>query len=158
MGEFPSGQRGQTVNLLSVTSVVRIHLPPPKISGIRVDTGYFFVGVGFEQDGGQQAAKNMPAACFLVRGLESTFPHQKCPVSVWIPDVFSWGWIRTGRRPAGRKKHAGGMFFSPRTRIHLPPPRRSALRFRGKSQSSDWFLLCPLHGAFFSKRKRRFAF
>ena len=29
MGEFPSGQRGQTVNLLSVTSVVRIHLPPP---------------------------------------------------------------------------------------------------------------------------------
>ena len=29
MGEFPSGQRGQTVNLLSMTSVVRIHLPPP---------------------------------------------------------------------------------------------------------------------------------
>ena len=27
MGEFPSGQRGQTVNLLSMTSVVRIHLP-----------------------------------------------------------------------------------------------------------------------------------
>ena len=30
MGEFPSGQRGQTVNLLSVTSVVRIHPLPPK--------------------------------------------------------------------------------------------------------------------------------
>ena len=30
MGEFPSGQRGQTVNLLSSTSMVRIHLPPPK--------------------------------------------------------------------------------------------------------------------------------
>ena len=30
LGEFPSGQRGRTVNLLSVTSVVRIHLPPPK--------------------------------------------------------------------------------------------------------------------------------
>ena len=30
MGEFPSGQRGQTVNLLSLTSVVRIHLPPPQ--------------------------------------------------------------------------------------------------------------------------------
>ncbi len=29
MGEFPSGQRGQTVNLLSLTSVVRIHLLPP---------------------------------------------------------------------------------------------------------------------------------
>ena len=31
MGEFPSGQRGQTVNLLSVTSVVRIHLLPPSV-------------------------------------------------------------------------------------------------------------------------------
>ena len=31
MGDFPSGQRGQTVNLLSLTSVVRIHpLPPEK--------------------------------------------------------------------------------------------------------------------------------
>ena len=30
MGEFPSGQRGQTVNLLSVTSVVRIHHLPPE--------------------------------------------------------------------------------------------------------------------------------
>ena len=28
LGEFPSGQRGQTVNLLAVLSVVRIHLPP----------------------------------------------------------------------------------------------------------------------------------
>ena len=30
MGGFPSGQREQTVNLLSVTSMVRIHLLPPK--------------------------------------------------------------------------------------------------------------------------------
>ena len=27
-GEFPSGQRGQTVNLLALPSVVRIHLRP----------------------------------------------------------------------------------------------------------------------------------
>ena len=27
-GEFPSGQRGQTVNLLRLASVVRIHLHP----------------------------------------------------------------------------------------------------------------------------------
>ena len=27
---FPSGQRGQTVNLLRLASMVRIHLPPPK--------------------------------------------------------------------------------------------------------------------------------
>ena len=30
MEDFPSGQRGQTVNLLAVLSVVRIHHPPPK--------------------------------------------------------------------------------------------------------------------------------
>ena len=35
MGEFPSGQRGQTVNLLAMPSVVRIHLPPPKRNGDR---------------------------------------------------------------------------------------------------------------------------
>ena len=29
MGAFPSGQRGQTVNLLRFASVVRIHLRPP---------------------------------------------------------------------------------------------------------------------------------
>ena len=28
--DFPSGQRGQTVNLLAMLSVVRIHHPPPK--------------------------------------------------------------------------------------------------------------------------------
>ena len=34
MGEFPSGQRGQTVNLLLIASVVRIHpLPPEKTVG-----------------------------------------------------------------------------------------------------------------------------
>ena len=43
MGEFPSGQRGQTVNLLSVTSVVRIHLPPPKIPNIRQDGRNFLI-------------------------------------------------------------------------------------------------------------------
>ena len=39
MGEFPSGQRGQTVNLLSLTSVVRIHLLPPK--SVLIEDGFF---------------------------------------------------------------------------------------------------------------------
>ena len=43
MGEFPSGQREQTVNLLSVTSVVRIHLPPPKIPNILLDGRNFLI-------------------------------------------------------------------------------------------------------------------
>ena len=43
MGEFPSGQRGQTVNLLLIASVVRIHLPPPSIR----NPNFFPVGDGF---------------------------------------------------------------------------------------------------------------
>ena len=34
MGGFPSGQRGQTVNLLQIASVVRIHLHPFSFSRI----------------------------------------------------------------------------------------------------------------------------
>ena len=42
MGRFPSGQREQTVNLLSPTSVVRIHLFPPKEASKRLL--FLFVG------------------------------------------------------------------------------------------------------------------
>ena len=43
MGEFPSGQRGQTVNLLAMPSVVRIHLPPPtKNALLSTDKGAYF--------------------------------------------------------------------------------------------------------------------
>ena len=34
MGGFPSGQRGQTVNLLQIASVVRIHLHPFLVKNI----------------------------------------------------------------------------------------------------------------------------
>ena len=43
MGEFPSGQRGQTVNLLSVTSVVRIHPRPPNRMDTKVSIRFLFV-------------------------------------------------------------------------------------------------------------------
>ena len=44
LGEFPSGQRGQTVNLLSLTSLVRIQLPPPtKTEHLSVDKCSVFV-------------------------------------------------------------------------------------------------------------------
>ena len=53
MEEFPSGQRGQTVNLLSLISMVRIHLPPPIIYNAGVaeladalDLGSSAYGVG----------------------------------------------------------------------------------------------------------------
>ena len=41
MEEFPSGQRGQTVNLLRFASVVRIHPPPPSRSKVRFAPTFF---------------------------------------------------------------------------------------------------------------------
>ena len=38
MGGFPSGQRGQTVNLLQIASVVRIHLHPVLILRSKIET------------------------------------------------------------------------------------------------------------------------
>ena len=51
MGDFPSGQRGQTVNLLSTTSLVRIQHPPPQTT--QCESIEFFVcggGCTFEPD------------------------------------------------------------------------------------------------------------
>ena len=49
MGDFPSGQRGQTVNLLSTTSLVRIQHPPPQKS-IHICGCFFVLRVRFEPD------------------------------------------------------------------------------------------------------------
>ena len=42
MGAFPSGQWGQTVNLLLNASVVRIHQLPPKSCGKDIAAAFFF--------------------------------------------------------------------------------------------------------------------
>ena len=58
MGEFQSGQMGQTVNLLAMPSVVRIHLPPPNKRGIRMDVSFIWR----ENRGGfePRALRNVP--------------------------------------------------------------------------------------------------
>ena len=43
MGEFPSGQRGQTVNLLRFASMVRIRPPPPQITAETLRFGGFLL-------------------------------------------------------------------------------------------------------------------
>ena len=40
--EYPSGQRGQTVNLLAMPTMVRIHPPPPRRSKVRFAPTSFF--------------------------------------------------------------------------------------------------------------------
>ena len=60
MGEFPSGQRGQTVNLLRIASVVRIHLPPPKNQSSW--TGFCF-GMGVWMVDSNPPKCNSPVDC-----------------------------------------------------------------------------------------------
>ncbi len=47
MDGFPSGQRGQTVNLLQIASVVRIHLHPFNLPMVNRELlqAYFYAGV-----------------------------------------------------------------------------------------------------------------
>ena len=100
MGEFPSGQRGQTVNLLLIASVVRIHLPPPaKRTSPKGDV--LFAGGenegGFEptqiQHAGGMLAKPVRTLVFSLplspgkRAIESTFPRTAPPATLV---VFLW--------------------------------------------------------------------
>ena len=51
---------------------------------------FFAVGIGFEQDGDPQVAKNMPGACFLVRGsrIHHPPPRQKAQSNRTEPFVL----------------------------------------------------------------------
>ncbi len=86
MGDFPSGQRGQTVNLLSTTSLVRIQHPPPqKRTPILVS---FFVLRGCEataafsiyRKSGSQACQKPLSTCKQKAWL-SSLPKAKPPAS-----------------------------------------------------------------------------
>ena len=58
MGEFPSGQRGQTVNLLAMPSMVRIHPPPPRRSKVR------FAPTSFYARGKKDVIRPLPCSSF----------------------------------------------------------------------------------------------
>ena len=68
MGGFPSGQREQTVNLSSMTSVVRIHHLPPKQKDIPKGMSFFCFG-GRWLWIRKVALRNVPVARFNHRGL-----------------------------------------------------------------------------------------
>ena len=82
MGEFPSGQRGQTVNLLSLTSMVRIHLLPPNK---KHPEGCFFCLVRLTSAGSQPPAGGTSASLKCGRNLR--FPHKRP-----LPDCGGAGW------------------------------------------------------------------
>ena len=96
MGEFPSGQRGQTVNLLAMPSMVRIHLPPPKIPITRLGGRYFSLC-------GRWSRSLSPSG-------EIHLPPPKIPITRLGGRYFSL---------CGRWSRS----LSPSGEIHLPPPK-----------------------------------
>ena len=121
MGEFPSGQRGQTVNLLLIASVVRIHLPPPAKDPPASLVGFYWWGKirGFEptqiQHAGGMLAKPVQTLVFSLplsigkRAIESTFPVLRHQLRWW---VFCWWGKNRGFEPT-QIQHAGGMLAKP---------------------------------------------
>ena len=121
MGEFPSGQRGQTVNLLSLTSMVRIHLLPPKEKGIRMDAFFRFAKQNFVREHRFAQMRQEPTvpptnapwpaatdgfadrcggtSASLKCGRNLRFPHKRplpdCGEGVGIQDTFllGGGWL-----------------------------------------------------------------
>ena len=91
MEGFPSGQREQTVNLSSMTSVVRIHhLPPKEPILIRVSV-LFWCQVEWIR---KPALRNSPVGCFNHRGFrrngsESTTGRAGTRVAVRLWDCTS---------------------------------------------------------------------
>ena len=86
MGEFPSGQRGQTVNLLAMPSMVRIHLPPPKIPITLLGDWYFSLrgrwSRSLSSEGGNPSSPTKNTDCPSGRSVffffplpSSLFPH-----------------------------------------------------------------------------------
>ena len=97
MGEFPSGQRGQTVNLLSTTSVVRIHsLPPsgvdtldvyPIFVSIHAGLRAFFPRVSklvFHRSDGAFSG-HFRSDTSLLRGFPPGFPRLEAPLFSFLP-------------------------------------------------------------------------
>ena len=134
MGDFPSGQRGQTVNLLSLTSVVRIHHPPP--SEKHCTCSAFLLG---RMVGRGRRCKNpgdsplLPAVVVLApepstRGEEvvTNPPHRRCFFAWWRgrprPPIQEPGGFPASDRPVRHNFlfHTGGALIPP------PHPHRRA--------------------------------
>jgi hypothetical protein len=97
MGEFQSGQMGQTVNLLSLTSVVRIHPPPPKQ---KARFGVFFVLVGEPLPGPK--AREAAFACGRVIEIAQGKPGKVFPAHTpFLRAAFGLSGIGTRPRGAG---------------------------------------------------------
>ena len=98
MGDFPSGQRGQTVNLLSVTSVVRIlPLPPTKTEHLSTDKCSVFVypslRLGISSPREVRCISSAPSGLYIItRQRASPCGLMIYNTSCWWYTATSCGW------------------------------------------------------------------
>ncbi len=89
-GEFPSGQRGQTVNLLRIASMVRIRPPPPqKTTILRI---VVFCGIGIWEGGFE---RRLLASARWALATAVAFPQKSESVSpLKKPIPTDWSFLR----------------------------------------------------------------
>ncbi len=158
MGEFPSGQRGQTVNLLRIASMVRIRPPPPEKDQHLSVLVFFCFGRRIRKGRPRKHAGGMFSGPWPGRSRANpSSPEKRCGInSVLVfsaeggfewprPPSLALGAIHLEGRP---RKHAGGMFSGPwpgRSRANpssppgkgiRPPPPGKGPRPTGGWQSS----------------------
>ena len=145
MEGFPSGQREQTVNLSSMTSVVRIHHLPPKQKDIPKGMSFFCFG-GRWLWIRKVALRNSPVGCFNHRGFAAAkrIHHRTggTRVAVRLGDCTSQsrqaralnGASALRNSPVGCFNHRG---FAAAKRIHHRTGRQacSSATMGGNSQS-----------------------
>ena len=101
MGEFPSGQRGQTVNLLRFASMVRIRPPPPEKVQHQMVLDFFCCWSRIRRTNSQHACgmllppvQKLVATLCCASGTTATNPSSPVRSSTILQiAVFSW-WRR----------------------------------------------------------------
>ena len=127
MEGFPSGQREQTVNLSSMTSVVRIHhLPPKEPILIRVSV-LFWCQVEWIR---KPALRNVPVARFNRRGLP--VGRQPLKYSMVAPQksesTTGWGGRRVAGTPWAEPERNGGHIPHPEGRNDRRTPHKEGFQ------------------------------
>ena len=123
MGVFPSGQRGQTVNLLALPSVVRIHPLPPKQRTTQTGGSLFWLVLVWMRTTGPVEAAAAPRQAMRTARVSSTLE---------MPKPFATagraGWRRVSTRSHQKKTIAKAIVFFSYIRLRWVILLRSDIR------------------------------
>ena len=131
MDGFPSGQRGQTVNLLAMLSVVRIHLHP--LAGMTRLSYIFIQDAGMAELADAQDLKS--CGTYLPYRFDSGCRHEKIQhCKSWIFFRLTGNFRFLSNKNAPRGSHCGGK----ENAAFAARPRRRILRSRILFYSREW--------------------